>query len=72
MTKAIHHIGEFRHNRRIDRAVVAAEDLNRWQQLAAEFFKYEMLILHLIREACCLEQPLTIPLQCRYGEWGGG
>ena len=55
VAEAIDHIGEFRHNRRIQRAVVAAEDFKRWQQFAAEFLKHKMLILHLVGQARRLE-----------------
>ena len=55
VAEAIDNIGKFRHNRRIHRAVVAAEDFKRWQQFAAEFLKHKMLILHLVGQACRLE-----------------
>ena len=55
VAESIDHIGEFRHDRRIHRAVVAAEDFNRWQQFAAEFLKHKMLILHLVGQSSRLE-----------------
>ena len=61
VAEAVDHIGEFRHDRRIHRAVVATKDFNRWQQFAAEFFKHKMLILHLIGQASCLEDALAVP-----------
>ena len=72
VAKAVDDVGEKRHDRRIHSVVISAEDFDRWQQFAGEFLKHEMLILHLVGEFACLEQALTIPLQCSNGGRGGG
>ena len=63
MAKAINGLREFHGNRRIDRRVIAAEDIDQRLNLACEFFKDEMLILHLGTKFRGLEQAVAVPHQ---------
>ena len=72
VAKAIDDVGEERHDRRIHGVVISAEDLDRREQLARKFLEHEVLILHLVGEFGCLEQPFPIPLQGCNGCRGGG
>src|SRR3546814_615444 len=64
MAEAIDDVRELREDRRIDVGDrVEHEGVDQRLDLAAELFENEMLVLHLGREAGCLEQPLAIPAE---------
>ena len=63
VAEAVHHVGELGHDRRIDRAVVAREEVDRGLDLAYEAFEHEVLVLHLGGELGRLEHAIAVPFE---------
>ncbi|MCY1401926.1 hypothetical protein D9M71_170530 [compost metagenome] len=65
VTEAIHHMGELRDDRRVDRRVIdlggVEEHVHLRLHLAGELLEHQVLVLHLRGEAGGLEQPLAVP-----------